>query len=603
MESIKKEAHLMQVQWNEGIKYQGSGSFGDQPKKKRKRSKHEDEPFMKDGNLSKKGRIFTCQSCGNIGHNKVTCKDQGGNNVEASGSASGQEQQAEPVVGQESSCGLGVGIVICLFAVGVQPGRAGGLPAGIHGLFSGRYCGLVRRVTCGYSRPGRSKEEQIEEEPLDGPKEEGCSMNSYEVSKFPFYLSFADTPDTYYYDYTKKDHEIHLKLVLELLKKEILYAKFSKCELWLQEVHFLGHVVKITKNKKYEWGAEQEEAFKTLKDNLCNAPILSFPEGSEDFVVYCDASNQGLGCTLMLRGKSVIYTDHKSLQHVFDQKELNLRQRRLIELFSDYECEIHYHSGKADVVDDALTQSEAFKEEIAPVERLHGLDQQMERKEDESLYFMDHIWVSLVGDVRTLIMDEAYTSSWEVLLTLAEFSYNNSYQSSIRCAPFKALYERKCRSPVLWAEIGKNRLIGPELVHETIDKAVLIKKKLKAARDRQKSYADIRRKPLEFEVEDQVLLKVSPWKGVIRCGKKEVYADANMHVPLDEIKVDKTLHFVEELVEIMDREAKSLKRSNISIVKVRWNSKRGPEFTWECEEHMKANCPRLFVDHTVEPTS
>ncbi|GJR76276.1 putative reverse transcriptase domain-containing protein [Tanacetum coccineum] len=437
--------------------------------------------------------------------------------------------------------------------------------------------------------------------------------------------------------------------------------------------------------------------------------------------------------------------------------------------------------------------SEAFKEENAPVERLHGLDQQMEKKEDESLYFMDRIWVPLVGGVRTIIMDEAHTTrgiatyvskcltcskvkaehqrpsrllqqpeipewkwdkitmdfikklprsksghdtiwvivdrltksahflatredysmeklarlyideivarhgvlvsiisdrdgrftsrfwqtlqkslgtrldmsttyhpqtdgksertiqtledmlracvidfggSWDVHLPLAEFSYNNSYHSSIRCAPFEALYGRKCRSPVLWDEIGESRLIGPELVQETTDKVVLIKEKLKAARDRQKSYADNRHKPLEFEVGDQVLLKVSPWKGVIHFGKKgklapryvgpfeilerigpvayrlrlpeelssvhdtfhvlnlkKCLADANLHVPLDEIKVDKTLRFVEEPVEIMDREVKSLKRSKIPIVKVCWNSKRDPEFTWECEDHMKAKYP------------
>ncbi|GJT43785.1 putative reverse transcriptase domain-containing protein [Tanacetum coccineum] len=115
------------------------------------------------------------------------------------------------------------------------------------------------------------------------------------------------------------------------------------------------------KSRKYEWGREQEEAFQTLKDNLCNAPILSLPDGPEDFVVYCDASNQGLGCILMQRGKS-----------------------------------------------------EAFKEENAPAKRLHGLVQQMERKEDEILYFMDRIWVPLVGGVRTIIMDEAHKTRYSV---------------------------------------------------------------------------------------------------------------------------------------------------------------------------------------------
>ncbi|GJR62948.1 putative reverse transcriptase domain-containing protein [Tanacetum coccineum] len=459
--------------------------------------------------------------------------------------------------------------------------------------------------------------------------------------------------------FTKEDHEVHLRLVLELLRKEKLYAKFSKCEFWLQEVHFLGHVVnqsgihmdpgkieavknwkapttsseirsflglagyyrrfianfsKIAKpltsltqkNQKYVWGVEQEEAFQTLKNNLCDAPILSLPDGVEDFVVYCDASNQGLGCVLMQRNK----------------KELNMRQRRWIELFSDYECEIRYHPGKANVVADALSR----KERVKP--------KHMERKEDGNVYFMDRIWVPLVGGVRTVIMDEAHKSryyvhpgadkmyydlrdmywwsgmkrdiatyipewkwesitidfiiklprtrnghdaiwvvvdrltksahflairedysmeklarlyteeivvhhgvhvsiildrdarftsrlwqtfqkalgtrldmstayhpqtdgqsertiqtledtlracvidfggSWDVHLPLSEFYYNNSYHTSIRCAPFKALYGRKCRSPVLWAEIREGSLIGPELLQETTDKVVVIK--------------------------------------------------------------------------------------------------------------------------------
>ncbi|GJU37151.1 hypothetical protein Tco_1185505, partial [Tanacetum coccineum] len=201
-------------------------------------------------------------------------------------------------------------------------------------------------------------------------------------------------------------------------------------------------------------------------------------------------------------------------------------------------------------------------------------------------------------------------------------------------------------SPVLWVEIRENSLIGPELVQETTNKVVLIKEKLKAARDRQKSYADNRRKLLEFEVGDQVLLKMSPSKGVMRFGKKgklasryvgpfemlerigpmayrlrfpkelsEVHdtfhvlnlkkclVDANLYVPLDEIKINKTLHFVEEPVEIMDREVKTLNCSKIPIVKVCWSSGRGPEFTWEREDHMKARYPQLFIVNTGESSS
>ncbi|GJR57595.1 putative reverse transcriptase domain-containing protein [Tanacetum coccineum] len=192
--------------------------------------------------------------------------------------------------------------------------------------------------------------------------------------------------------------------------------------------------------------------------------------------------------------------------------------------------------------------------------------------------------------LRACVID--FRGSWDTHLPLAEFSYNNSYHSSIRCAPFEALYGRKYRSPVLWAEIRESRLIGPELEQEKTDNVIQINERLKTARDRQKSYADNRRKRLEFSVGDQVLLKVSPWKGVVHFGKKvklqpryvayrlrlpqefssghdtfhmsnlkKCLADVNLHVPLEKIKVDKTLCFVEEPVKIIDREVKRLKRN------------------------------------------
>ncbi|GJR31625.1 putative reverse transcriptase domain-containing protein [Tanacetum coccineum] len=392
-----------------------------------------------------------------------------------------------------------------------------------------------------------------------------------------FVIVFID--DILIYSKTKEDHEVHLRLVLELLRKKKLYAKFSKCEFWLQEVQFLGHVVnqsgihvdpgkieavknwkapmtsseirsffglagyycrfianfsKIAKpltsltqkNQKYVWAVEQEEAFQTLKNNLCDAPILSLPNGVEDFVVYCDASNQGLGCVLMQRNK-----------------------------------------------------------------------------------------VLLVG----CVMDEAHASRlrymiYPVVLADAAESVRDAigfdYHLSIRCAPFEALYGRKSRSPVLWAEIGEGSLIGPELVQETTEKVVVIKDKLQATRDRQKRYVNSGRKMTEYEVGENVFLKVSPWKGVMRFGKKGKLApryvgpfeilkrigpkclgNANLHVPLNEIKIDKTLRFVEEPVEIIDHEVKSLKRSRIPLVKVCRNSKRGPKFTWEREDYMKSKYP------------
>ncbi|GJR47996.1 putative reverse transcriptase domain-containing protein [Tanacetum coccineum] len=170
---------------------------------------------------------------------------------------------------------------------------------------------------------------------------------------------------------------------------------------------------------------------------------------------------------------------------------------------------------------------------------------------------------------------ESMVRTLEDIMRECVIDFGGSYHLSIWCAPFEALYGRKCKSPVIWAEIGGSSLIGPELVQETTNKEVLIKDKLKAVRDHQKSYADNRRKSLEFEVGDRVLLKVSPWKGVICFGKRKCLADASLHVPLDEIKVDKTLRFVEEPVEIMDREVKRLKCSRLVVVRVHLGSKRG----------------------------
>ncbi|GJZ03768.1 putative reverse transcriptase domain-containing protein [Tanacetum coccineum] len=269
----------------------------------------------------------------------------------------------------------------------------------------------------------------------------------YEFQVMPFGLTNAPTDE--------KEHEEHLKAILELLKKEKLYAKFSKCEFWIPKVQFLGHVIdsrgihvdpakiesikdwaspktpteirqflglagyyrrfiegfsKIAKSMtkltqkgiKFDWGEKEENAFQLIKQKLCSAPILALPEGSEDFVVYCDASHKGLGVVLMQREKVIAYasrqlkvheknytthdlelgsvvfalkiwrhylygtrctvfTDHKSLQHILDQKELNMRQRRWLELLSDYDCDIRYHLGKANIVADALSRKERIE--------------------------------------------------------------------------------------------------------------------------------------------------------------------------------------------------------------------------------------------------
>ncbi|GJR86125.1 putative reverse transcriptase domain-containing protein [Tanacetum coccineum] len=246
--------------------------------------------------------------------------------------------------------------------------------------------------------------------------------------------------------------------------------------------------------------------------------------------------------------------------------------------------------------------------------------------------------------LRACVID--FGKGWVKHLPLAEFSYNNSYHTSIKAAPYEALYGQKCRSPVCWAEVGEAQLTGPELIQETTEKIVLIKQRIQAAQDRQKSYADLKRKPMEFEVGDRVMLKVSPWKGVVRFGKrgklnpryvgpfkvlakvgkvayrlelpqelsrvhhtfhvsnlKKCYADEPLVMPLEGIHIDDKLQFVEEPVEIMEREIKRLKRSRIPLVKVRWNSRRGPEFTWEREDSFKQKYPQLFTNRASSSTT
>nr|GFA16274.1 putative reverse transcriptase domain-containing protein [Tanacetum cinerariifolium] len=205
--------------------------------------------------------------------------------------------------------------------------------------------------------------------------------------------------------------------------------------------------------------------------------------------------------------------------------------------------------------------------------------------------------------LRACILD--FGGSWDTHLPLVEFSYNNSYYTSIKCAPFEALYGRKCRSPVIWTEVGESQLVGLEIVQETTEKIIQIKERLKTQRSRQKSYVDKRRKPLELKVGDRVLLKVSPWKGVeLSCvhdtfhvsNLKKCLAEPYVQVPLDEIEIDENLHFVEEPIEIVERDVKKLKRKRIPLVKVRWNSRQGAEYTWEREDQFRKKYPHLLTE-------
>ncbi|GJQ97507.1 putative reverse transcriptase domain-containing protein [Tanacetum coccineum] len=558
------------------------------------------------------------------------------------------------------------------------------------------------------------------------------------------------------------------------LRSEELYAKFSKCEFWIPKVQFLGHVIdskgihvdpaKIESIK----GDKQEAAFQLLKQKLCSAPILALPEGSEDFIAYCDASKKGLGAVLMQREKCnrhylygtkcTVFTDHKSLQHILNQKELNMRQRRWLELLSDYDCEIRYHPGKANIVADALSrkerdqplrvralvmtidldlpkqilnaQTEARKPENLKNEDVGGMlvknsknpekfrREKLEPRADGTLCFNGRSWLPCYGDLRTVIMHESHKSKysihpgsdkiqgrpehqrpsgllvqpkipewkwdnitmdfvtklpkssqgydtiwvivdrltksviftpmretdpmdklariyskgsvvtgmeylfqsfgiatrdgqskrtiqtledmlracaidfgkgWVNQLRLFEFSYNNSYHASIKAAPFKALYGRKCRSPICWTEVGEAQILGPELIQETIEKIVQIKQRMQVAHDRQKSYADLNRKlnpryvrPFKvLEKVREVAYKLEFPEELSRvhntyhvANLKKCYADEPLAIPSDGLHFDDKLQFVEEPVEIMDREVKRLKQSRIPLVKVAFDHLR-----------------------------
>ncbi|GJV00304.1 putative reverse transcriptase domain-containing protein [Tanacetum coccineum] len=582
--------------------------------------------------------------------------------------------------------------------------------------------------------------------------------------------------DILIYSKNKKEHEEHLKAVLELLKKEKLYAKFSKCEFWIPKIQFLGHMIDIQgihvdpakiesikdwespkmpmeihqflglagyyqrfiegfskiaksmtkltqKGVKFDWGDNKEAAFQLLKQKLCSAPILALPERSKDFTVYCDASDKGLGAVLMQREK-----------------------RRWLELLSDYDCEIRYHPGKANVVADALsgkerskplrvqalvmtigldlpkqilnTQTEARKPENVKNEDVGGMllenskdpekfkTKKLEPRADGTLCFNDRSWLPCYGDLRTVIMHESHKSKYSIHLG-SDKMYQDmkklywwpnmkvniaTYVSKcLTCDKVKAKHQRQqdcwvivdelispqslydeetdpleklarmshqkalgtnldmstayhpqtdgqsertiqtledmlracaidfgkdwCRSSVCWAEVREVQLTGPKLVQETIEKIIQIKQRMQAARDRQKSYADLKRKPIEFQVGDKVLEQVGSVAYKIELlqelsrvhntfhvsNLKKCYADEPLAVPLDGLHFDDKLQFVEELVKIMDHEVKQLRRSHVPIVKVRWNSRIGPEFIWEREDQFlkKYPTPSIYKDSTV----
>ncbi|GJW49488.1 putative reverse transcriptase domain-containing protein [Tanacetum coccineum] len=347
-----------------------------------------------------------------------------------------------------------------------------------------------------------------------------------------FVIVFID--DILMYSKSRKEHEGHLKLILKLLKEEELYAKFSKCEFWLWKVQFLGHVIdsegfhvdltkiesikdwapmtKLThKSVKFDWGEKAEAAFQLLKQKLCS--------GRRGFNAKGEGHSLRIPPTQGLR-KELYYTRPRawcSSVCLEDVETLSVRYK----LLSDYDCEIRYHPGKANVILSA--QSEARKEENFINEDLHGMINKLEPRADGTLCLNNRSWIPCFGDLRALIMHKSHKSKYSIhhgldkmyqdlkkLYLVAQHESRNCHLCHIKAAPFEALYGRKCRSPICWAEVRDSQLTGTKIIHETTEKIVQIKSRIQAAQDRQKSYADVRRKPLDFQVGDKVMLKVSP---------------------------------------------------------------------------------------------
>nr|GEX45086.1 putative reverse transcriptase domain-containing protein [Tanacetum cinerariifolium] len=456
-----------------------------------------------------------------------------------------------------------------------------------------------------------------------------------------FVILFID--DILVYSKDEEEHGKHWKIILEVLKKERLYAKFSKCDFLAR---FGYGAVLMQREKVIAYASRQlkvhEENYTTYDLELgvvvfalrlrylvmheSHKSKYSIHPGSDKMYqdlkllywwpnVKADIATYVSKCLTCAKVKA----EREKSSGLLQQSNIPVWNWERITM--DFVSRLPRTPSGYDtiwVIVDRLTKSAHF----LPIKKKDSIEKltQLYLKEvvcrhgvpiliisDRDSHFMSRFWRSL-QEALGMNLDMI----WDRHLPLVEFSYNNSYHASIKATPYEDLYEQKCRSPVSWSEVGDSQLIGPELIRDMTEKIVQIKNHLLTARSRQKSYADKRTKPLEFEVGDMVLLKVLPWKGTVcfrkrrklspcyigpfkilaRLGPvadmlelpeelkgihstfhvsniKKCLAEGDIVVSMDEIQLDDKLHMIEELVEVIDREVMRLKQSRIPIVKVR----------------------------------